>query len=67
MYGSCVPAPRARFSSPLNILDFIKLIDVINTGEKDIRELGKSASIIARAEGLDAHARAIERRLENLS
>lgn len=57
----------ARFSSPLNILDFVKLIDVVSTGDNDIRELGKSASIIARAEGLDAHARAIERRLENLS
>ena len=54
----------ARFSSPLNILDFVKLIDVINADKKDIKKLGKAASIIARAEGLDAHARAVERRLE---
>ena len=53
----------ARFGSPLNILDFVKIIDVINTGESDIRKLGKAASVIARAEGLDAHARAIEKRL----
>lgn len=52
----------ARFGSPLNILDFVKIIDVINTGEVDIKKLGKTASVIARAEGLDAHARAIEKR-----
>jgi len=52
----------ARFDSPLNILDFVKMIDVVNTGESDIRKLGKAASVIARAEGLDAHARAIEKR-----
>ena len=56
----------ARFSSPLNILDFVKIIDVINTGESDIKKLGKAASVIARAEGLDAHARAIEKRLKDL-
>ncbi len=54
----------ARFSSPLNILDFVKLMTVVKTDEKDIRELGKAASVIARAEGLDAHARAVEMRLE---
>jgi histidinol dehydrogenase len=53
----------ARFDSPLNILDFVKITDIINTGESDIKKLGKAASVIARAEGLDAHARAIEKRL----
>ncbi|MGD9142642.1 MAG: histidinol dehydrogenase [Dehalococcoidia bacterium] len=53
----------ARFGSPLNILDFVKLITVVNTGDEDITSLGKAASVIARAEGLDAHARAIEKRL----
>ena len=57
----------ARFSSPLNILDFVKLMDIINTEKKDIEELGKAASLIARAEGLDAHAAAVERRLGYLS
>ncbi len=56
----------ARFGSPLNILDFVKLISLVNTSERDIEQLGKAASVIARAEGLDAHARAIERRLENI-
>jgi len=54
----------ARFSSPLNILDFVKFTSVINTDELDIKQLGKAAAIIARAEGLDAHARAVEKRLE---
>jgi histidinol dehydrogenase len=53
----------ARFSSPLNILDFVKLINLINMNESDIRELSKATSIIARAEGLEAHARAAEKRI----
>jgi histidinol dehydrogenase len=54
----------ARFSSPLNVGDFIKLIDVVNVEGADLKRLGQAASIIARAEGLEAHARAIEERLE---
>jgi histidinol dehydrogenase len=54
----------ARFSSPLNIVDFIKLIDLVNIDEIDLKQLGQAASIIARAEGFDAHARAIEKRLK---
>ena len=56
----------ARFSSPLNICDFIKFMSVINTEEIDIKQLGKAASIIARAEGLDAHAQAVEKRIKDL-
>lgn len=54
----------ARFGSPLNILDFVKLINVVKTDNKDLNQLGKAVSVIARAEGLDAHARAIEKRLD---
>jgi histidinol dehydrogenase len=57
----------ARFGSPLNILDFVKLISLVNTDEKDIRRLGKAASVIARAEGLTAHARAAEIRLRDIA
>jgi histidinol dehydrogenase len=56
----------ARFGSPLNILDFVKLISLVNTDVKDIRRLGKAASVIARAEGLTAHARAAEIRLRDI-
>jgi histidinol dehydrogenase len=57
----------ARFGSPLNILDFVKLISVVNTNEKDVQRLSKAASVIARAEGLSAHARAAEIRLEEIN
>ena len=53
----------ARFGSPLNITDFVKIITLVNTNDADIEQLGKAASVIARAEGLDAHARAIEKRM----
>ncbi len=53
----------ARFSSPLNITDFIKFIDLINIDEASLKQLGQAASVIARAEGLEAHARAVEKRL----
>jgi histidinol dehydrogenase len=56
----------ARFGSPLNILDFIKLISLVKTDEKDIEELARAAAVIARAEGLDAHARAAEKRLRDI-
>ncbi|MFC1962037.1 histidinol dehydrogenase [Chloroflexota bacterium] len=54
----------ARFSSPLNVSDFVKYTSVINVNEDILQKLGPPAAIIARAEGLDAHARAIERRLQ---
>jgi histidinol dehydrogenase len=54
----------ARFGSPLNILDFVKIIDIINTSQADIKKLGKAVSTLARAEGLEAHAKAIEIRLK---
>jgi histidinol dehydrogenase len=56
----------ARFGSGLNVMDFVKFINLVNMDEKDIRRLGKATSVIARAEGLDAHARAIERRLKDI-
>ncbi len=55
----------ARFGSGLNITDFVKLISLVNMDKKDIGQLGEATSVIARAEGLDAHARAVEKRLED--
>jgi len=54
----------ARFSSPLNILDFVKFTSLVNVDKASLKKLGKAAAIIARAEGLEAHARAVEKRLE---
>jgi histidinol dehydrogenase len=53
----------ARFSSPLNIMDFVKFINVIKVDAGFLKQVGPAASTMAKAEGLDAHARAIELRL----
>lgn len=54
----------ARFGSPLNITDFIKFINLVSIDKSSLRPLGRAASTIARAEGFDAHARAVEKRLK---
>jgi histidinol dehydrogenase len=54
----------ARFGSPLNISDFIKFINLVNIDKVSLKQLARAASAIARAEGFDAHARAVEKRLE---
>jgi histidinol dehydrogenase len=53
----------ARFSSPLNVSDFIRYFNVVNTDDIDLRQYGPVAVALARAEGLTAHARALEYRL----
>jgi histidinol dehydrogenase len=54
----------ARFSSPINVEEFIKIISVIGLNSTGLQRLGPPAATIARAEGLTAHARAVERRLD---
>jgi len=56
----------ARFSSPVNVGDFLKIISVFALGPEDLRQAGPPAVVLARAEGLEAHARAVECRLEAL-
>ena len=56
----------ARFSSPINVAEFTKMISITAANRKSMRRLGPATSTLARAEGLTAHARAIERRLERL-
>ena len=56
----------ARFSSPLNVLDFLKITNVSSVGDTLISRAGAAAITIARAEGLDAHAQAIELRMKNV-
>ena len=53
----------ARFSSPLNVADFIKLTSLVTMDEAGLKELGQAARTLASAEGLEAHARAIAKRL----
>ncbi len=54
----------ARFSSPLNVSDFIKLTNVITVDDVSLKKLGRAAQALASAEGLEAHARAIAKRLK---
>jgi histidinol dehydrogenase len=46
----------ARFASPLNVWDFLRIISVVGLNQTTAAKLGGQANIIARAEGLDAHA-----------
>jgi histidinol dehydrogenase len=54
----------ARFASPLGVQDFLKATSVIALDDKALAKLGPPAAAIARVEGFEGHARAIERRLE---
>jgi histidinol dehydrogenase len=54
----------ARFSSPVNVRDFQKIISVVGINKSTLERIGPAAARLARAEGLEAHARAIEARLE---
>ena len=52
----------ARFSSPLSVYDFQKRSSLIEVSAEGARQLGRIASVLARGEGLQAHARAAELR-----
>ncbi|GLY09341.1 histidinol dehydrogenase [Pseudobacillus badius] len=54
----------ARFSSPLNVDDFMKKSSLIMYSEKAFRENADKVAAFARLEGLEAHARAVEARKE---
>jgi histidinol dehydrogenase len=55
----------ARFSSPLGVYDFQKRSSLINCSREGASELSKTASVLARGEGLTAHARSAEMRSIN--
>lgn len=54
----------ARFSSPLNVDDFVKKSSIISYSEKAFLNSAEKIAAFARLEGLEAHARAIEERLK---
>ena len=54
----------ARYASPLSVNDFLKITSLIAVEDQVVQELGAVAALIARAEGLTAHARALEIRME---
>lgn len=53
----------ARFSSPLNVLDFVHIVSLIALDPQTSRKISPAAATIADAEGLDAHANAARIRL----
>ncbi len=60
-----LPTSRtARFSSPLGVYDFQKRSSLIMVSEAGSETLGRTASVMARGEGLTAHARSAELRFE---
>lgn len=54
----------ARFFSPIHVGDFTKVISLAAANDRALNRLGPPTIALARAEGLGAHARAIEIRLE---
>jgi histidinol dehydrogenase len=57
-------AGTARFSSPLGVYDFQKRTSVIGVSREGARKLGRVAAVLADGEGLTAHKRAAEMRIE---
>lgn len=59
-----LPTSRtARFSSPLGVYDFQKRSSLIMVSADGAQTLGRTASVLARGEGLTAHAQSAEYRL----
>lgn len=56
-------ARTARFSSPLGVYDFQKRSSLIQCSAKGAADLGRTASTLARGEGLTAHAQSAEYRI----
>ncbi|HEY2018770.1 MAG TPA: histidinol dehydrogenase [Bryobacteraceae bacterium] len=53
----------ARIRGGLSITDFVKVISVQELSSKALRDLAPAITTLARAEGLEAHARSVEVRL----
>ena len=63
-----LPTSRtARFSSPLGVYDFQKRSSLIHCSPAGAAALGRIASVLARGEGLTAHARSAELRIPGAS
>ena len=56
-------ARSARFSSGLNVLDFMKRTSILKCGPEQLSALAPAAIALGEAEGLDAHARSVAIRL----
>ena len=54
----------AKFSSGLGVIDFYKRTTIVNCNKKNLNIIGKHAITLAKAEGLEAHARSILLRMK---
>lgn len=54
----------ARYASSLGVADFVKTTSVIAYSQTRLRDTHATVALLARAEGLEAHARAVEMRCE---
>jgi histidinol dehydrogenase len=54
----------AKRSSPLSVRDFIKSIEFVKCTKEGLYSIGKDGIIIAKAEGMEYHAKSIEVRME---
>ena len=55
----------ARFASPLNVLDFVKIISIIGLDAATAAQIGPAAARLAQAEALTAHASAASARIRD--
>jgi histidinol dehydrogenase len=53
-------AGAARYRGGLNAADFVKLVSVQRLTKRGLKAIAKTITTLARAEGLEAHARSIE-------
>ncbi len=57
----------ARFSSGLNVLDFMKKTTISRMTPESLRAIGPAAETLARSESLEAHGLSVTARLERLN
>jgi len=57
-------ARAARYASGLSVLDFMKRTSILKCGPNQLKKLGPAAIALGRAEGLEAHARSVEIRMQ---
>ena len=55
----------ARFFSPLSVDDFIKKMSLVSFTQKGLSAVGKDVMRLAGSENLEAHAKAVEKRLKD--
>ncbi|URN83085.1 histidinol dehydrogenase [Acetobacterium wieringae] len=55
----------AKFSSPLGVYDYLKKSSILSYDQAALQSVYPKIAAFARCEGLDAHAKAVERRFED--